>query len=164
MSELTHFNVDGRAKMVDVTEKSVTQRTAIASGKVYMQPETLKRIQEGKIAKGDVLAVAQVAGIMGAKKTPDIIPMCHPLLLTGVDISFTEYPETDENGMCAIGISATVKVGGQTGVEMEGLTAVAIAALTIYDMCKAIDKGMILSEICLEEKTGGKSGTYTRKK
>ena len=164
MSELTHFNVDGRAKMVDVTEKSVTQRTAIASGKVYMQPETLKRIQEGKIAKGDVLAVAQVAGIMGAKKTPDIIPMCHPLLLTGVDISFTEYPEPDENGMCTIGISATVKVGGQTGVEMEGLTAVAIAALTIYDMCKAIDKGMILSEICLEEKTGGKSGTYTRKK
>ncbi len=164
MSELTHFNVDGRAKMVDVTEKSVTQRTAIASGMVYMQPETLKRIQEGKIAKGDVLAVAQVAGIMGAKKTPDIIPMCHPLLLTGVDISFAEYPEPDENGMCAVGISATVKVGGQTGVEMEGLTAVAIAALTIYDMCKAIDKGMILSEICLEEKTGGKSGTYTRKK
>lgn len=164
MSELTHFNVDGRAKMVDVTDKSVTQRTAIASGMVYMQPETLKRIQEGKIAKGDVLAVAQVAGIMGAKKTPDIIPMCHPLLLTGVDISFTEYPEPDENGMCAVGISATVKVGGQTGVEMEGLTAVAIAALTIYDMCKAIDKGMILSEMCLEEKTGGKSGTYTRKK
>lgn len=164
MSELTHFNVDGRAKMVDVTEKSVTQRTAIASGMVYMQPETLKRIHEGKIAKGDVLAVAQVAGIMGAKKTPDIIPMCHPLLLTGVDISFIEYPEPDENGMCAVGISATVKVGGQTGVEMEGLTAVAIAALTIYDMCKAIDKGMILSEICLEEKTGGKSGTYTRKK
>ena len=163
MSELTHFNVEGRAKMVDVTEKSVTQRTAICSGKVYMQPETLKRIQDGKIAKGDVLAVAQVAGIMGAKKTPDIIPMCHPLLLTGVDISFTEYPEPDENGLCAIGIYATVKVGGQTGVEMEGLTAVAITALTIYDMCKAIDKGMILSEICLDKKTGGKSGTYLRK-
>lgn len=164
MSELTHFNVEGRAKMVDVTDKSVTQRTAIASGKVYMQPETLKRIQEGKIAKGDVLAVSQVAGIMGAKKTPDVIPMCHPLLLTGVDISFIEYPEPDENGLCAIGITATVKVGGQTGVEMEGLTAVSIAALTIYDMCKAIDKGMILSDICLEEKTGGKSGTYTRRK
>ncbi len=164
MSELTHFNVEGRAKMVDVTDKSVTQRTAIASGKVYMQPETLKRIQEGKIAKGDVLAVSQVAGIMGAKKTPDVIPMCHPLLLTGVDISFIEYPEPDENGLCAVGITATVKVGGQTGVEMEGLTAVSIAALTIYDMCKAIDKGMILSDICLEEKTGGKSGTYTRKK
>lgn len=164
MSELTHFNIEGRAKMVDVTDKSVTQRTAVASGKVYMQPETLKRIQEGKIAKGDVLAVSQVAGIMGAKKTPDIIPMCHPLLLTGVDISFTEYPEPDENGLCVVGITATVKVGGQTGVEMEGLTAVAIAALTIYDMCKAIDKGMILSDICLEEKTGGKSGTYTRRK
>ncbi len=164
MSELTHFNVEGRAKMVDVSEKSVTSRTAIVTGKVYMQPETLKRIQEGKIAKGDVLAVAQVAGIMGAKRTPDIIPMCHPLLLTGVDISFTEYPVPDENGLCSVGITATVRVGGQTGVEMEALTAASIAALTIYDMCKAIDKGMILSEICLEKKTGGKSGTYIREK
>ena len=164
MAELTHFNVEGRAKMVDVSEKAVTHRTAIASGKVYMQPETLKRIQEGKIAKGDVLAVAQVAGIMGAKRTSDVIPMCHPLLLTGVDISFTEYPEPDENGLCAVEITATVRVGGQTGVEMEALTAVSIAALTIYDMCKAIDKGMILSEICLEKKTGGKSGTYLREK
>lgn len=164
MAELTHFNVEGRARMVDVSEKTTTFRTAIASGKVYMKPETLKRIQEGKIAKGDVLAVAQVAGIMGAKKTPDIIPMCHPLLLTGVDLSFTEYPDPDEKGLCAIGITATVKVAGQTGVEMEALTAVSIAALTIYDMCKAIDKGMILSEICLEKKTGGKSGTYIREK
>jgi cyclic pyranopterin phosphate synthase len=148
--------------MVDVTEKAVTHRTALATGKVRMLPETLRRIQDGKIAKGDVLAVAQVAGIMGAKRTPDVIPMCHPLLLTGVDISFAEYPEPDEEGLCAIGISATVTVGGQTGVEMEALTAVSIAALTIYDMCKAIDKGMILGEICLEKKTGGKSGTYLR--
>ncbi|MCC7201499.1 MAG: cyclic pyranopterin monophosphate synthase MoaC [Nitrospirae bacterium] len=164
MSELTHFNVEGRAKMVDVSEKIVTSRTAIATGKVYMLPETLKRIQDGKIAKGDVLAVAQVAGIMGAKRTPDIIPMCHPLLLSGVDISFTEDPVPDENGLCSVGITATVRVGGQTGVEMEALTAASIAALTIYDMCKAIDKGMILSEICLEKKTGGKSGTYIREK
>jgi len=164
VGELTHFNVEGRAKMVDVSEKAVTHRTAIASGKVYMQPETLKRIQEGKIAKGDVLAVAQVAGIMGAKRTSDVIPMCHPLLLTGVDISFEEYPGPDENGLCAVEIIATVRVGGQTGVEMEALTAVSIAALTIYDMCKAIDKGMILSGICLEKKTGGKSGTYVREK
>ena len=162
MADLTHFNIEGRAKMVDVSEKGSTFRTAIASGKVYMQPETLRRIQGGKIAKGDVLAVAQVAGIMGAKRTPDVIPMCHPLLLTGVDISFTEYPEPDENGLCAVGITATVRVAGQTGVEMEALTAVSVAALTIYDMCKAIDKGMILSEICLEKKTGGKSGTYVR--
>ncbi|MBI5756249.1 MAG: cyclic pyranopterin monophosphate synthase MoaC [Nitrospirae bacterium] len=162
MADLTHFNIEGRAKMVDVSEKAATFRTAIATGMVYMQPETLNRIQEGKIAKGDVLAVAQVAGIMGAKRTPDLIPMCHPLLLTGVDISFTEYPEPDKNGLCAVGITATVKVGGQTGVEMEALTATAVAALTIYDMCKAIDKGMILSEICLQKKTGGKSGTYVR--
>ncbi len=164
MAELTHFNIEGRARMVDVSEKPATVRTATASGKVYMQPETLKRIQEGKIAKGDVLAVAQVAGIMGAKRTPDIIPMCHPLLLTGVDIAFTEYPEPDVNGLCAVGITATVRVGGQTGVEMEALTAVSVAALTIYDMCKAIDKGMILGEICLEKKTGGKSGTYVKSK
>jgi cyclic pyranopterin phosphate synthase len=148
--------------MVDVTEKEVTHRTAIATGKVRMLPETLKRIQDGKIAKGDVLAVAQVAGIMGAKRTPDIIPMCHPLLLTGVDISFMEYPEPDSEGQCAIGVMATVTVGGQTGVEMEALTAVTIAALTIYDMCKAIDKGMSFADVCLEKKTGGKSGTYVR--
>lgn len=162
VGDLTHFNVEGRAKMVDVTDKKVTHRTAIATGRVRMLPETLKRIQEGKIAKGDVLAVAQVAGIMGAKRTPDVIPMCHPLLLTGVDISFDEYPEPDSEGLCAVGITATVKVEGQTGIEMEALTAISIAALTIYDMCKAIDKGMILEAICLEKKTGGKSGTYER--
>src|SRR3989304_5934866 len=150
--------------MVDVSEKIVTSRTAIVTGKVYMQPETLKRIQEGKIAKGDVLAVAQVAGIMGAKRTPDIIPMCHPLLLTGVDISFTEHPVPDENDLCSVGITATVKAGGRTGVEMEALTAASIAALTIYDMCKAIDKGMILSELCLEKKKGGKIGRYFKGK
>src|SRR3990167_6274039 len=112
--------------MVDVSEKAATSRTAIAAGKVYMQPETLKRIQEGKIAKGDVLAVSQVAGIMGAKRTPDVIPLCHPLLLTGVDISFTEHPEPDADGQCAITVTATVKVRGQTCVEMEALTAVSI--------------------------------------
>src|SRR4030065_20587 len=128
VSELTHFNVEGRAKMVDVSEKIVTSRTAIVTGKVYMQPETLKRIQEGKIAKGDVLAVAQVAGIMGAKRTPDIIPMCHPLLLTGVDISFTEYPVPDEHGLCSVGITATGKVCGHTRGGMGGLTDASVAA------------------------------------
>jgi cyclic pyranopterin phosphate synthase len=148
--------------MVDVTDKKVSHRTAIATGRVRMLPETLNRIQTGKIAKGDVLAVAQVAGILGAKRTPDVIPMCHPLLLTGVDISFKEYPQPDADGLCAVEITGTVTVEGQTGVEMEALTAVSIAALTIYDMCKAIDKGMILDEICLDKKTGGKSGTYER--
>lgn len=159
-NELTHFNADGRARMVDVSDKSDTDRTAIAQGTVSMLPETFARIRAGQIKKGDVLAVAQVAGIMGAKRTSDIIPMCHPLLLTGVDIAFGEHPEPNAEGQCAISVTATVKVRGQTGVEMEALTAVSVTLLTIYDMCKAIDKGMTFGEIGLLKKTGGKSGTF----
>lgn len=155
--ELTHFNEQGRAKMVDVSEKNTTKRTATVSGKVIMKPETLKRIKEGKIAKGDVLAVAQVAGVMAAKKTADLIPMCHPLALTSVDISFDT--EKIEN---TVYLEATVSTLGVTGVEMEALTAASVTALTIYDMCKAIDKDMVISDIQLETKTGGKSGDYYR--
>ncbi len=148
--------------MVDVTGKDSTERVASAQAKVYLKPETLEKIQRGKIAKGDVLAVAQVAGVMGAKRTPDLIPMCHPLLLTSVDISFKEDPQPDRDGRCAITITATVKTTGQTGVEMEAMTAVSVAALTIYDMCKAVDRGMSFSDICLLSKAGGKSGAYRR--
>jgi len=162
MAEFTHFNESGRARMVDVSEKATTQRTATAQARVLMQPETLEQIRRGKIAKGDVLAVAQTAGIMGAKRTPDLIPMCHPVLITSVDIDFKEDPQQNPAGLCSITINATVKTNGQTGVEMEALTAVAVAALTIYDMCKAVDKAMIFSDVCLLEKAGGKSGTYTR--
>ncbi len=163
MSEFTHFNESGRARMVDVSEKAATHRTATAQARILMQPETLEKIRRGKIAKGDVLAVAQTAGIMGAKRTPDLIPMCHPLLLTSVDIDFKEDPQPDRNGYCSITATATVKTTGQTGVEMEALTAVSVAALTIYDMCKAVDRGMVFTDIGLLEKAGGKSGTYTRK-
>jgi cyclic pyranopterin monophosphate synthase len=160
---LTHFNEEGRAKMVDVSDKTVTERTATAQGTVYMQPETLRLIEEGQIKKGDVLAVAQVAGIMGAKKTSEVIPMCHPLLLNGVDISFEESFDPDpKSGLCSVKITATVKVTGKTGVEMEALTAVSIAALTIYDMCKAVDKGMFFNQIGLTHKAGGKSGTFSQ--
>jgi cyclic pyranopterin phosphate synthase len=161
---LTHFNEEGRAKMVDVSDKSVTERIATAQGTVYMQPETLRLIEEGQIKKGDVLAVAQVAGIMGAKKTSEVIPMCHPLSLNGVDISFEESfdPDPKNNGLCSIKVTATVKVTGKTGVEMEALTAVSIAALTIYDMCKAVDKGMYFNQIGLTYKAGGKSGTFSQ--
>ncbi len=162
MAELTHFNEAGRARMVDVTQKASTERIATAQGKVLLLPETLKRIQEGRIAKGDVLAVAQVAGVMGAKHTPNLIPMCHPLLLTSVDVDFKEDPQPDVSGQCAILIFATVKTTGGTGVEMEAMTAVSVAALTIYDMCKAVDKGMSFGDICLLSKSGGKSGVYTR--
>jgi len=160
MSQLTHFNESGRARMVDVTDKLATERVAVAQGKVFVLPETLEKIQEGRIAKGDVLAVAQVAGVMGAKRTPDLIPMCHPLLLTGVDVNFTEETKPNASGRCSITIEATVKTTGNTGVEMEAMTAVSVAALTIYDMCKAVDKGMEFGEIFLESKSGGKSGTY----
>ena len=160
---LTHFNEEGRAKMVDVSDKTVTERTATAQGTVFMQSKTLRLIEEGQIKKGDVLAVAQVAGIMGAKKTSEVIPMCHPLLLNGVDISFEESFDPDpKSGLCSIKIIATVKVTGKTGVEMEALTAVSIAALTIYDMCKAVDKGMFFSQIGLTYKAGGKSGTFSQ--
>ena len=160
---LTHFNEEGRARMVDVGGKNITERMAIASGQVYLKPETMCLIREGDIKKGDVLAVAQIAGIMGAKKTSDIIPMCHPLLLTNVDITFIEKLEPDpKTGLCCIQINATVKVTGQTGVEMEALSAVSIAALTIYDMCKAVDREIFFTNIGLIEKSGGKSGTFNR--
>jgi len=149
--------------MVDVSDKTHTSRKAVATGEVYMQPETLRLIQEGQIKKGDVLAVAQVAGIMGAKRTFEVIPMCHPLLLTGVDINFQINSEPDlKTGLCSITVNATVKVTGQTGVEMEALTAVSMAALTIYDMCKAVDRGMYFNQIELLHKSGGKSGTFDK--
>ncbi len=162
MSQLTHFNESGRARMVDVTDKLATERVAVAQGKVWVLPETLKKIQKGRIAKGDVLAVAQVAEVMGAKRTPDLIPMCHPLLLTGVDVNFTEDAKPNASGRCSITIEAKVKTTGNTGVEMEAMTAVSVAALTIYDMCKAVDKGMEFGEIFLVSKSGGKSGMYQR--
>jgi len=156
--DLTHLNKEGRAKMVDVSKKEDTLRIAKAISTVSMNEETLKRIIDGGMKKGDVLAVSQVAGIMAAKKTSDIIPMCHPLLLTSVDISFNHSLEKNE-----LYIESTVSLTGKTGVEMEALTAASIAALTVYDMCKAIDKGIIIKETKLLEKTGGKTGTYRRK-
>ncbi len=152
---LTHFDAAGRARMVDVGEKAVTHRVAIASGRVTMQPATAALIREGRVAKGDVLAVAQVAAIMAAKRTHEIIPMCHPLLLTRIDVSF----EIED---AAVAIQARVETRGQTGVEMEALTAVSAAALTIYDMVKAVDRGMTIEEIRLEHKSGGRSGTWDR--
>ncbi|MEJ8543952.1 cyclic pyranopterin monophosphate synthase MoaC [Brevibacillus borstelensis] len=154
--ELTHFNDQQRAKMVDVSEKEVTKRVAVAVSKIAMKPETLQRIREGRIAKGDVLAVAQVAGVMAAKKTWEIIPMCHPLPLTGIDIRFSYADEA------TLDIEATVKTTGKTGVEMEALTAASAAALTIYDMCKAMDKEMVIGPTYLQSKTGGKSGDFYR--
>ena len=162
MAELTHFNESGRARMVDVSAKDSTERAATAQARVFLQPETLEKIQQGKIAKGDVLSVAQVAGVMGAKKTPDLIPMYHPILLTSVDLSFKEESQPDREGRCSITILATAKTTGQTGVEMEAMTAASVAALTIYDMCKAIDRVMSFSDVCLLSKSGGKSGVFTR--
>jgi cyclic pyranopterin phosphate synthase len=162
MGDLTHFNKSGRARMVDVSQKAPTERVAVAQARVYMKPATLGQIQQGTIAKGDVLAVAQVAGVMAAKRTPELIPMCHPLLLSGVDLSFKEDSQPDQDGRCSITITATVKTTGQTGVEMEAMTAVSVAALTIYDMCKAVDRGMSFGDIYLLSKSGGKSGTYVR--
>jgi cyclic pyranopterin phosphate synthase len=163
MAEFTHFNESGRARMVDVSAKDSTERVATAQAKVFLQPETLEKIQNGKIAKGDVLSVAQVAGVMGAKRTPDLIPMCHPILLTSVDISFKEEVQPDREGRSSITIFATAKTTGPTGVEMEAMTAASVAALTIYDMCKSIDRGMSFSEVCLLTKSGGKSGTFSRR-
>lgn len=160
--KFTHFDESGRARMVDVSDKDVTKREAVATGGIWLKPETLDLILRGEIKKGDVLAVAQVAGIMGAKKTPEIIPMCHPLMLTGVDMDFEINETPNEKGFARIGISATVRTKGQTGVEMEALTAVSTAALTIYDMCKAADKDMVIDAICLISKKGGKSGEYLR--
>lgn len=156
---LTHFNQSGYSKMVSIEEKVDTLRVAIASGEIHMSPMTFQRVKDGGIKKGDVLSVAQIAGIMGAKRSSDLIPMCHPLNLLGVDITFDLLEETS-----AIRISAEVKVYGKTGVEMEALTAVSITALTVYDMCKAIDKEMVIKNICLLEKQGGKSGHYVRER
>lgn len=156
--ELTHINEEGRAKMVDVSEKRDTVREAVAVGSIFMKRETLQRIQDGSISKGDVLAVAQIGGIMGAKSTPQIIPMCHPIMISGCDISFKIDLENTK-----IEITATTKTVGKTGIEMEALTAVSVAALTIYDMCKAIDKEMVINNIMLVKKTGGKSGLFERK-
>jgi cyclic pyranopterin phosphate synthase len=162
MSDLTHFSESGRARMVDVSAKAETARVAIASGILRMQPATLERIRSGKIAKGDVLTVADVGAVMAAKRTPDIIPMCHPIMLTGVDIAFSEILEADSEGCVAIKVLATASCTGQTGVEMEALTAANVALLTIYDMCKAIDRGMRIECVQLEEKRGGKSGVWLR--
>lgn len=155
--ELTHINEEGRAKMVDVSEKADTVREAVAIGYISMKKETLERIKEGTISKGDVLAVAQVGGIMGAKNTSQIIPMCHPIMISGCNINFKIDFENNR-----IEITATTKTVGKTGIEMEALTAVSTAALTIYDMCKAIDREMIISNIMLTRKTGGKSGIFER--
>lgn len=156
--ELTHINDEGRAKMVDVSEKVDTVREAVAIGYVSMKRETLEKIKEGTILKGDVLAVAQVGGIMGAKNTPQIIPMCHPIMISGCDINFKMDYENNR-----VEIIATTKTVGKTGIEMEALTAVTTAALTIYDMCKAIDREMIINNIMLVKKSGGKSGVFERK-
>ncbi len=153
---LTHFNEQGRARMVDISDKQETSRVATARTTVTMQPSTLELIKEGRIGKGDVLAVSQVAAVMAAKKTSDWIPMCHPLSLTGVDVRFSD------NGMNELYIEASVRTKGLTGVEMEALTAVSAAALTVYDMCKAAEKGMIIGPTLLVSKTGGKSGDFHR--
>jgi len=155
MSGLTHFDAKGDAVMVDVSAKPVTDRIAVAAGSITMHPDTLARIREGQIAKGDVLAVARLAGIMAAKRTGDLIPLCHPLGLDAVSLDFT----LDE-ARSAVDISATCRVHGRTGIEMEALTAVSIAALTIYDMCKAIDRAMRIGDIRLLRKSGGKSGDF----
>jgi len=159
MSKLTHFDETGRAAMVDVSGKSVTSRKAIAVGQVKMAPETLALVQKGGNKKGDVFSVAELAGIMGAKKTSDLIPLCHPLPLSKVNVRI----EIDEK-LPGLTVSAETKTNGQTGVEMEALTAVSVACLTIYDMLKAADKSMIIGDILLTEKQGGKSGSWTRMK
>lgn len=155
MSDLTHFDERGNARMVDVGGKDITERVATARASIVMQPATLQLIRDKKAAKGDVLTVAQLAGIMAAKKTPDLIPLCHPLALSSVDVTLT----LDE-ARSAVDIEATCKLKGRTGVEMEALTAASVAALTVYDMCKAVDRGMVIREVRLVHKSGGKSGTF----
>lgn len=155
MSGFTHFDDQGDAVMVDVSDKDVTSRTATAAGSIYMQPETLALIMNDGVAKGDVLSVARLAGIMGAKRTPDLIPLCHPLALSSVKVALSCDPERN-----AVDITATCKLNGRTGVEMEALTAVGVAALTVYDMCKAVDRGMRIGDIRLLHKAGGKSGEW----
>ncbi len=158
MARLSHLDSEGRARMVDVTDKDTTSRVAVARGMICMRPETLDMIVEKKVAKGDVFSVARVAAMMAAKKTPDLIPMCHPLNITSVELSLTP-----ERNPARVEIEAIVKVTGQTGVEMEAMTAVAVCGLTIYDMCKAADREMSIGEIRLIKKSGGKSGTFSRK-
>ena len=155
--DFTHFNDEGRARMVDVGEKAVTTRTAVAAGRVLLNRATFDLVRSGGMKKGDVLTVAQVAGIMGAKRTPDVIPMCHPIALNGIDLSL----KLDE-ALLSVEITATVRVDGRTGVEMEALTAVSIAALTVYDMCKAVQRDMVISDIRLLKKAGGVHGDYER--
>jgi cyclic pyranopterin phosphate synthase len=161
MTELTHFSEAGRARMVDVSEKTNTSRVAVASGVLRMQPATLERIRAGGIAKGDVLTVADVGAVMAAKRTPDIIPMCHSIALAGVDVAFSEA-DADDQGRVGIRVVTTTTSVGQTGVEMEALCAASVALLTIYDMCKAIDRGMVIECVALDEKRGGKSGIWKR--
>jgi cyclic pyranopterin phosphate synthase len=156
MAEFTHLDEKGNARMVDVGDKEVTQRTATAQGRIHVAAETLKAIRQGGLAKGDVFSVARLAGIMGAKKTPELIPLCHPLPLSSVAVELCEAEDIEN----AITITATCKVTARTGVEMEALTAVAVAALTVYDMCKAADKSMRIADIRLIYKSGGRSGTY----
>ena len=155
--DFTHFNEQGRAKMVDVGEKPRTVRTAVAAARVLVSRNTFELIRSGGMKKGDVLTVAQVAGVMGAKRTPDLIPMCHPILLDGIDLSLCLDEER-----CSVEIRAEVRCDGRTGVEMEALTAVSTAALTVYDMCKAVQKDMVITDVRLMEKTGGVHGDYTR--
>ncbi len=161
-NDLTHFSDSGRARMVDVSEKTSTQRLAIASGVLRMQIATLERIRAGQIAKGNVLTVADVGAVMAAKRTPDIIPMCHSIALSGVEVEFSEIVEPDAQGCVGIKVVTTASCVGQTGVEMEALCAANVALLTIYDMCKAIDRGMRIENVQLEEKRGGKSGVWKR--
>ena len=158
MPDFTHFNDQGRAKMVDVGEKNITRRTATAMARVLVNENTFALIETGGMKKGDVLTVAQIAGVMGAKHTPDLIPMCHPILMDGIDLKLTLCRER-----LSVEILATVSCDGRTGVEMEALTAVSTAALTVYDMCKAVQKDMVISDICLLEKTGGVHGDFHRK-
>lgn len=157
MSELTHFNAAGEAHMVDVGAKAETEREAVAEGRIFMERATLEKIMEGTHKKGDVLGIARVAGIMGAKRTSELVPLCHPIALTAVELDLTAEPEQS-----SVYCKATVRCKGQTGVEMEALTAVQVGLLTIYDMCKAVDRGMVMQGIGLLAKSGGKSGTWQR--
>ena len=155
--DFTHFNEQGRAKMVDVGLKAVTGRKAVAAGRVLLNRATFELIRSGGVKKGDVLTVAQIAGVMGAKRTPDLIPMCHPVIVDGIDLGLTLDEER-----CSVEITATVSCAGRTGVEMEALTAVSVAALTVYDMCKAVQRDMVISDIRLLSKSGGVHGDYFR--
>ncbi|HED40260.1 MAG TPA: cyclic pyranopterin monophosphate synthase MoaC [Chromatiales bacterium] len=154
---LTHFNAAGEAHMVDVGDKDITVREGVAEGRIFMEPATLEKIMAGDHKKGDVLGIARVAGIMGAKKTPDLVPLCHPIMITAVDVELTAEPDNN-----SVYCKAVVRCKGNTGVEMETLTAVQVALLTIYDMCKAVDRGMVITDVGLLSKSGGKSGSWRR--